>query len=116
MDNQSRKATKEYLRQIAQMCRTHGAESDWSTFLGDAARPLDVRPACPPLPNLRDPAACLGFFGQTFEFAVFPRRSKRHLASGSDIFPTRRSGWCWIYYQITADALRPESTHDPLCD
>ena len=63
MGNQAREAKEEYLRQIAQRRREHGAESDWSTFLGEAARPLGVRPACPPVPNLRDPAAYLDLFG-----------------------------------------------------
>ena len=85
MGNKSRETKQECLRQIAQMRRTHGAESDWSTLLGAAARPLGVRPVAPPLPNLRDPALYLDVFGQTLDYAVFPHKSKHPLALGSDI-------------------------------
>ena len=85
MDNKSRGAKQARLRQIAQMRRTHGAESDWSTLLREVALSPCVRPVAPPLPNLRDPALYLGFFGQTLEYAAFPHKSKHHLATGSDI-------------------------------
>ena len=85
MDNKPQEAKQECLRRIAQMRRAHGAESDWSTLLGAAARSLGVRPACPPRLKLRDPAAYLNFFGQTLEYAAFPHKSKHHLALGSDI-------------------------------
>ena len=80
MENQFQEANQECLRQIAQMYRARGAESDWPFLLGGAARCLGVRPTCPPLPNLRDPAAFLDFFGQTLESAAFPHKSKHRLA------------------------------------
>ena len=115
MDNESREANQARLRQIARMCRAHGTGSDWPTLLGAAVRSLRVRPACPPLPNLRDPAAFLSFFGQTLEYVALPRKSKHHLASGSDISTKSRS-WAWICERITADAMRPEWIHRPLFD
>ena len=50
-----------------------------------AARPLSVRPAAPPLPNLRDPALYLDFFGQTLDYASLPHKSEQYMALGSDI-------------------------------
>ena len=115
MDNKPREAKQECLRRIAQMRRARGAESDWSTLLGEAARSLGVRPACPPRLNLRDPAAYLNFFGQTLEYAAFPHKSKHHLTLGSDI-AAKSGAWEWICEQITAGGLHPEWIHGPLID
>ena len=71
-DNTAREAKQECLRQIIQMRRTHGAESDRYAIFGGAARSLSLRPTAPPLSNLSDPAAYLDFFGQTLNYAVSP--------------------------------------------
>ena len=70
MDNKSREAKQERLRQIAQMRRARGTESDRPTLPGEAARALGARPAAPLLPNLSDPALYLDFFGQTLGYAT----------------------------------------------
>ena len=68
---------------------------------------LGGRPACPPLPNLRDPAAYPDFFGQKLEYAVFLHKSMRRQAPGSGI-STKSKDWEWICEQITMDGSRPE--------
>ena len=57
----------------------------------------------------------LDFFGQTLEYAVFPRKSKHHMALGSDI-SAKSKAWKWICKQITVGALRPGWIHRPLID
>ena len=74
---------------------------------------MGVCPAAPPLSNLSDPAAPPGFFGQTLEYAAFPHKSKRHMASGSDI-GTEDQDWKWIREKITKSALHPEWIHRSL--
>ena len=73
------------MRQIIQMRRTHGAASDWFTLFGEAARSAAVRPVAPPLADLSDPALYLDFSGETLDYAVFPDKSRRPMAIGSDV-------------------------------
>ena len=108
-------AKQECLRQIAQMRRTHGTESDWSTLHGEAARSLGARPVALPLPNPSDPALYLDFFGQILDFAVFPQKSKHALALGSDINSKSKASE-WTCEQMTADALHPQWIHRSLID
>ena len=112
MDNKSRDAKQECLGQIIQLRRAHGAETDWSVLPGVATRSLGVRPVAPPLPNLRDPALFLGFFGQTLDYAVSPHKSKHHMALGSD-FGRKSEVWEGVREQITADARHPARVHRP---
>ena len=105
MDNSSQESRRDCLRQIAQMRRTRGSESDWYALLGEAARSLSVRPAAPPLPNLSDLVLFWGFFGRAVEYAVFPYKLKRPVALGSD-FGARDKAWKWTFGQITESALR----------
>ena len=97
------------------MRRIHGAGSDWSALLAEAARSLGVLPAPPPLPGLSDLELRLDFFGQTLDFAVLPHKSRRPLASGPGI---NSKSWPrgWIFEQICVDALRPEWFHRHLAD
>ena len=85
MNNKSRGAKQERLRQIAQMRRARVTESALPAVLGEAARSSGVRPAAPPLPNLSDPALYIDFFGQVLDYAGFSHKSERALALGSDI-------------------------------
>ena len=109
MSNKSRGAKQERLRQIAQMRRAHCAESDWSTLLGEAARPLGVRPLAPPLPNLSDPALYLDSCGQAPSYAVSPHKSRRPLAVGTDVNSQTKDLEC-ICDQICVGALHPQWT------
>ena len=113
MGNSSQAPRRGCLRQIVQMCRSQGSEADWSAPW--VSRPLGVRPAAPPLPNLSDPALFLDFFAQTLEYAAFPHRSKHHMALGSDI-GTKGQAWMWICEQITESATHPEWIHRGLID
>ena len=112
MSNKSREAKHGRLRQIARMRRTHGAESDWSTLPGASASSLGVIPVPPPLPDLGDPELCLDFFGQAFNFAVFPNKSRLPLAIGSGV-NSKSKAWEWTCGLICVDALRPQWIHRP---
>ena len=85
MGEKSRRAKLERLRQLVNMCRSQGAESDWSAILREAARTLHVMPTSPPLLYLSDPGLYLDFFGKTLEFAIFPHKSRRPLATNTAI-------------------------------
>ena len=114
-DNSTQPPRRECLRQIVQMRRTQGSEANWSTLLGEAARSLGVRPAAPPLPTLGDPALYLDFFGQTLEYAAFPHKSKRHMASGSDI-GAKDPDWKRMCEQIAESAIHSGWIYRDLVD
>ena len=115
MGDKSRAAKQVCLRQIAQMSRTHGTESDWSALLREAAPSLSALPVPPPPPDIRDPQLYLDFFRQTHGFASFPHESRRPLAIGSGIYPKSRA-WGWICEQICVGASHPEWRRRPLVD
>ena len=61
MGNSLQEPRREFLRQIAKMCRSQETEADWSAILGEAARTLGARAIAPPLPDLSDPGLYLDF-------------------------------------------------------
>ena len=106
MGNKSREAKRERLRQIVQMRRAHGAESDWSALIGEAARSLGALPAPPPLPGLSEPLLGL-------PPPVSPQMSRRFSAVGSGVNSKSRA-WGWICEQIFQGASPPEWLRRPL--
>ena len=71
---------------------------------GNVAWNLGVRPRAAPMPNMRDPAAYLGFFAGTLDCALFPHLSRRPLAP--------EEAWKWIQGQLRDGVRNPEWRHE----
>ena len=83
MGDKSRGDQKDRMRRILNLFRERGSAEDWPGLLGAVAQTPGVAPAPAPPPDLRGPGLRRDFFARTLDFAIFPRKSRRHWGRGS---------------------------------
>ena len=95
MSDKSRDAKQDCLRQIAQMRRTHGVESDWPALLGETVRLQGVLPVPPPRSDLSDPELYLDFLAKpsTLPLSRKSRAIRWRLAQALTLNPGSGNGF-----------------------